>query len=165
MTYLEIDRAMIDITRQKCAECKARLDAIPKQNTTERKAVQLEYGIYTFCGNAGLLFTSARNQTLQTRRRFLDSVIDQYPKPGKIYQAIGEDEKLRFAAALQAELFLRDQWLGIQYDELAAAQTSKDTDRAFELKIKIGAAENMFAAWEVWRKENNVYPAVFEENK
>ena len=48
MTYLEIDQAIVDITRQMCAECKARLDTIPKENGTERKAVQLEYGMYTF---------------------------------------------------------------------------------------------------------------------
>ena len=58
MTDLEIDAALVAITRQKCEECKARLDAIPKTNATERKAVQLEYGMYTFCGNAGLLFNS-----------------------------------------------------------------------------------------------------------
>ena len=49
-------------------ELKARLDAVPKDKATERKAVQLEYGIYTFCGNAGLLFVVATLLLLCFRR-------------------------------------------------------------------------------------------------
>ena len=39
MTYLEIDKAIADIAKQHCAECKTRLDAISIENSTERKAV------------------------------------------------------------------------------------------------------------------------------
>ena len=161
MTYLEIDQAIIEITRQKCAECKARLDAIPKENTTERKAVQLEYGMYTFCGNAGLLHQGNREAPLKTRQRFLGNKLHKYPKLNDVYQSLDEEEKLRFLAALQAEIFLRDQWLGEQYAELSTAEASGDTEKIFELKIKIGSVETMFAAWEDWRVENNVYPKMF----
>ena len=165
MTYLEIDKALVDITRQKCAECKARLDALPKENVTEKKAVQIEHGMYTFCGNAGLLFntTGERNRVIQMRQRFLSGVLHKYPKPYHTYQTIDETEKMRFIASLQAEIFIRDQWLQAQYEELAAAKASGDVKKAFELKIKTGAAENMFAAWEAWRKGNGIYSGMFEE--
>ena len=165
MTYLEIDKAIVEIARRKCSECKMRMDAIPTENRTERKALQLEYGIYTFCGNAGLLFntTGDRSKTMQTRQRFLQNEINKYPKLNEIYQSINDEEKLRFIAALQAKLYIRDQWLHAQYAELAAAKASGDVKKEFELKIKIGAAETMFAAWEAWRKENFIYPAMFEE--
>ena len=166
MTYLEIDKAIIDITRQKCTECKARLEAIPKESITERKALQLEYGMYTFCGNAGLLFntTGDRSKTIQIRQRFLNNEIHKYSKLDKIYQTIDDEEKLRFIAALQAEMYIRDQWLNSQRAELAEAESSSDVEKVFEIKIKIGAVENMFSAWEAWRKENGIYPAMFEED-
>ena len=164
MTDLEIDAALVAITRQKCEECKARLDAIPKTNATERKAVQLEYGMYTFCGNAGLLFNAAsRDHWIEIRRPVVERLLPRYPRLQQIYHGLEEEEKPRFLAAVQAELFIRDQWLGQQRTELAAAEESGDTRRAFESKIKIGAAEAMFAAWEAWRTEHNVFPHLFEE--
>ena len=161
MTYLEIDEALVSITRQLCAACKERLDAIPRENASERKAVQLEYGMYTFCGNAGLLHQGNREAPLKTRQRFLENKLHKYPKLNDVYQNLDEEEKLCFLAALQAEIFLRDQWLGEQYAELSAAETSGDTEKIFELKIKIDSVETMFAAWEAWRVENIIYPKMF----
>ncbi|MBR6781873.1 MAG: hypothetical protein IKM33_01580 [Clostridia bacterium] len=58
MNYLDIDKALVDVTRSKCNECKARLDAIPKDRAAERKALLIENGMYALCGNAGLLFNT-----------------------------------------------------------------------------------------------------------
>lgn len=166
MTYLEIYKAIADITKEKCIECKNRLDMIPKENSTERKAVQLEYGIYNFCSNAGLLYGSdstKAEECLKKRKVFIIREIHKYPGLSTLYQSINEEEKMRFVSALQAEIFIRDQWLGVQYAELSKAEASGDFEKAFELKIKIGASENMFAVWEKWRIENNVYPNMFNE--
>lgn len=164
MTYIDIDKAIVDIVKQKCAECKVRLDRASKENPTERKALQLEYGMYTFCGNAGAMINGCdRRKVLEIRHRFLNGVISDYPRLNEAYRKIGGEEKLCFIAALQAELYIRDQWLGTQKAELAAAEASGDLKKAFEFRIKIGSAENMFASWESWRRENNVYPDMFEE--
>ena len=69
MTYLEIDKALVDITREKCAECKSRLESTPKDNVTERKALQVELGMYTLCGNAGLLFCTKAKKFKKIRRK------------------------------------------------------------------------------------------------
>ena len=166
MTYSEIDQAMINITRQKCDECRKRLNAVPKENLTERKALQLEYGMYTFCGNCGLLFNTTGQRTiLQKRQHFLEKQLHKYPNLDSCYSHLDEEEKMRWIAALQAEFYLRDQWLGEQFLELAAAEASGDTKKVFEFKIKVGAAQTMFAVWEAWRKENDIYPNMFEENQ
>ncbi|MBQ8358394.1 MAG: hypothetical protein IJX37_00570 [Oscillospiraceae bacterium] len=164
MTYLEIDKALVDITRKMCEECHVRLDAVPIENTTERKAVQLEYGMYIFCGNAGELFNTGweREKVLAVRQRFLNKILRKYPSLNNIYQTLGNEEKMCFVAALQAELYLRDDWIGKTTADLAAARVSGDTKNAFEITIKIGAVKNMFAAWEAWRIKNNVFPHMFE---
>ena len=49
MSYLEIHKSIAEITREKCDECKAKLDAVPRENVTERKALQLEKAARQTC--------------------------------------------------------------------------------------------------------------------
>ena len=166
MNYLDIDKALVDITRAKCDECKARLDATPKDNKAERKALLIENGMYTVCGNAGLLFNTygTREGLYRTRQNFWNyALLTKYPKHQEIYSALTDDEKLSFMAAWQADLFMRDQLLNGYVTELAQAEAAGDAKNTFELRIKIGAMGEMLAIWEGWRKENGVYPGLMEE--
>ena len=166
MNYLDIDKALVDVTRSKCNECKARLDAIPKDRAAERKALYIEYGMYTLCGNAGLLFnTDGGREVLyrKTRQNFWGYAMTKYPRHGEVYATLNDDEKLSFMAAWQAELFMRNQLLEKYVIELAQAEAAGDAQSAFELRIKIGAVREMLTIWENWRKENGVYPDLIKE--
>ena len=68
-----------------------------------------------------------------------------------------------FIAALQAEIYMRDQIVNGYYTEYEAAKAAGDEKNIFELRIKIGGCENVFKAWEAWRAEYNVYPGMFTE--
>lgn len=161
MTAIEIDKAMTDIVLEKQAECKSRLEAIPKENRNERKAVQIELGMYTLCLNAGLLH--CRGDRLSIRQNFMRNVLPRFPRVHAVYSALDEAEKTIFFAALQSELFMRDQIYRNYLAELAEAKAAGDTQNVFELQLKAGTVENVFAAWEAWRVANNVYPHMFEE--
>ena len=165
MHYLDIDKALVDITRAKCDECKARLDTVPKDNKAERKALQIELGMYTLCGNAGLLFNTygTREGLYRTRQNFFTYAMTKYPRHGGIYAALNDDEKLSFMAAWQADLFMRDQLLAGYITELAQAEAAGDAKNTFEFRIKIGAVREMLVIWENWRKENGIYPGLMEE--
>ena len=166
MNFLEIDKALVDVTRSKCNECKARLDAIPKDRAAERKALYIEYGMYTLCGNAGLLFNTGGGREVlyrKTRQNFWGYAMTKYPRHGEVYATLNDDEKLSFMAAWQAELFMRNQLLEKYVIELAQAEAAGDAKSAFELRIKIGAVREMLTIWENWRKENGVYPDLIKE--
>ena len=165
MNYLDIDKALVDITRAKCNECKARLDAIPKDRSSERKALMIENGMYTLCGNAGLLFNTygTREGLYRTRQNFFTYAMTKYPRHGEIYATLNDDEKLSFMAAWQADLFMRDQLLAGYITELAQAEAAGDAKNTFEFRIKIGAVREMLSIWEAWRAENGVYPNLMEE--
>ena len=165
MNYLDIDKALVDITRAKCDECKARLDAVPKDKMGERKALLIENGMYTLCGNAGLLFNTygTREGLYRTRQNFFNYILTKYPKHQEVYASLDEEEKMRFMAAWQADLFMRDQLLAGYVTELAQAGAAGDVKSTFELRIKIGAVREMLAIWEAWRVENGVYPRLIEE--
>ena len=165
MNYLDIDKALVDLTRAKCAECKARLDAVPKDNKAERKALLIEQGMYTLCGNAGLLFNAGweRQRTYQVRQNFWSMILPQFPRHEAVYTTLNDDEKLSFMAAWQADLFMRDQLLAGYITELAQAEAAGDTKNTFELRIKVGAVRAMLDIWATWRKENNIYPLEIQE--
>lgn len=165
MNYLDIDKALVDITRAKCNECKARLDAIPKDRSSERKALMIENGMYTLCGNAGLLFNTygTREGLYRTRQNFFTYAMTKYPRHGEIYATLNDDEKLSFMAAWQADLFMRDQLLAGYVTELTQAEAAGDTKNTFELRIKVGAVREMLSIWAAWRKENNIYPIEIKE--
>ena len=166
MNYLDIDKALVDLTRAKCAECKARLDAVPKDKPGERKALLIENGMYTLCGNAGLLFNtygSRETLYLKTRQNFFNYILPKFPRHEAVYTTLNDDEKLSFMAAWQADLFMRDQLLNGYVTELAQAEAAGDAKSTFELRIKIGGVREMLSLWEGWRKENEVYPGLMEE--
>ena len=165
MNYLDIDKALVDLTRAKCAECKARLDAVLKDKPGERKALLIENGMYTVCGNAGLLFNTYGNREglYRTRQNFFNYILTKYPKHQEIYASLSDDEKLSFMAAWQADLFMRDQLLAGYLNELSQAEAAGDTKNTFELRIKVGAVRAMLDIWATWRKENNIYPIEIKE--
>ena len=166
MNYLDIDKALVDLTRAKCAECKARLDAVPKDKGAERKALLIEQGMYTLCGNAGLLFNtygSRETLYLKTRQNFFNYILPKFPRHEAVYTALNDDEKLSFMAAWQADLFMRDQLLAGYITELTQAEAAGDAKNTFEFRIKIGAVREMLSIWEAWRAENGVYPNLMEE--
>ena len=165
MTHLEIYNALLAINQNMRDECHARLDAIPKENGTERRAVQLEHAMYKFCNASGLFNAFQIQQTLSDKQpQFLvyNKLLPKYPKLYSTYEALSNEDKWCFIAALHPELFIRDQWIEKKSAELAAAKASGDTKNAFEITIMIAAVKNMFAAWEAWRIENNVFPHMFE---
>ena len=166
MTHLEIYNALLAINQNMRDECQARLDAIPKENGTERKAVQLEYAMYNFCSASGLFNTDQIQQQAaygkQPHSLVYNKLLPKYPKLNSHYKALGIEDKWCFIAALHPELFIRDQWVTKKEAELAEATVSGDTKRVFELTMQLGAVKNMFAAWEQWRVENNVFPHMFE---
>ena len=160
MTYLEIDKALYDIVTEKYNECQSRLDAVPNENQTERQALIVEREMYGLCNRAGLIVyvLGKREGVLAMRRRVIGQILHKYPKLNEVFTQLEEEEKMRFIAALQAEIFMRDQIVNSYYTEFESAKIAGDTKNILEFQIKIGACENVFKAWEEWRKEHGIYP-------
>jgi hypothetical protein len=165
MTALEIDKAMYDIVKEKYDECQSRLDAVPIENKSERKALIIEREMYGLCNRAGLIVyvTGKRESVLATRRRVIGQILQRYPKLNNIFTKLDEDEKMIFIATLQAEIYMRDQIVNSYYIEFESAKSSGDMKNTFELQIKIGGCENIFRAWEEWRVEHNLYAGILSE--
>lgn len=164
MTYLEIDKALHDIVDEKYNECQSRLDAVPNENKNERKALIIEREMYGLCNRAGILVyvLGKRENVLTMRCRVVGQILQRYPKLNEVFTQLDEEEKMRFIAALQAEIYMRDQIVNSYYTEFEAAKASGDMKNILEFQIKIGGCENVFKAWEAWRKEHGIYPNLID---
>ncbi len=168
MNAIEIYKAQEDIANQKYMECKMRLEGVSAERKMERKALHIELGMYNLCLRAGLLDRGGNpidhaETALAHRNLFIPKIIVKYPGLAEIFRALSAEEKSEFIAAVQAELYMRDQIYRNYTAELEAATAAGDEESVFELRIKIGALESVFAAWEEWRKETGIYPGVFKE--
>ena len=97
MTCLEIDKAMYDIVCEKYNECQGRLDAVPKENQSERKALIIEREMYGLCNRAGMLVyvLGKRESVLATRKRVIGQILQRYPRLNKVYTQLDEEEKTK----------------------------------------------------------------------
>ena len=165
MTALEIDKIMYDIATGKYNYCQRRLDAVPMDHKVERKALIIEREMYGLCNRAGLLWYAlgTREACLRKRCGVIGQILQRYPRLNEVFTRLDEEERMIFIAALQAEIFMRDQFMRSYCAELKKAEAAKDLESSFELQIKIGACENVFKAWEQWRRENDLYAGMFSE--
>ena len=166
MTYLEIDKVLLDITIEMINECKIRASSVSKENKNEHKALMVELGMYQLCWRAGFLagtLSTRENVVNGMRARLIGQILQCYPAMNKIFLSLDEDERKIFIAALQAEIYMRDQIYKNYLVELEQAKMAGDAKNIFEFGIKVGAVERVFEAWEEWRVENDVYPGMFEE--
>ncbi len=170
MNAIEIYTAQEEIALEKYNECKARLAQTAAENKTEKKALHIELGMYSLCLRAGLFDRGGKapdhaQTALEHRNKFMPRIIAAYPRINELFRALPAEERGSFLAAIQAELYMRDQIYKTYLEQLGEAKAAGDAASVFELKIKTGALESVFAAWEAWRKKTGIYPDVFKEGE
>ena len=163
MTALEVDKALTDIVLKRYAECESRLNKIEKSLKTERKAIQIELGMYGLCLRAGLLYYTigSREDTLKHFSRQAEAIFSSFPKILKVYKEANDEEKLIMIAALRQEAFMRNQFSSKNEEEYQRAQELGYVSDAFELNIKINAINSVYKEWEAWRENNIKYSNMF----
>lgn len=165
MTAFEIDTALADIAIKKCYICEEKIKQLSKESLTEKKALQIQLGMYSLFLRAALLlyaYNGDREKRFENRKKLFDTHISAFPNIEKLYTDADQVEKEIIIAALQGEIFMRKQFLDEYAKELSQARKSNDTKRIFEFEIKTGAVTEVLKEWEDWRIKNNVYPNMFE---
>lgn len=163
MTALEIDKALTNIVLQMQSECENKLNSIEKDLKMERKAVQIELGMYSLCLRAGLLYHTigTRESTLKHFQNQANKIFASFPVIVQKYSEADEKEKLIMVASLRQEAFMRDQFSNKNESDYQKARKVNSVDDMFELKIKINATNKVYEAWEQWRKNTGIYPNMF----
>lgn len=166
MNINEIYNSLAETVIEFKDECKIRLESVPRERTTERKALQVELGMYSFCQRAGLLlmtetYKERGEAVIELRQNISESIMSaRFPYLYDLYLSLDDQNKKIFLAVFQAEIFMRDQIFESYKEELKNAKACGDEDRAFEFKIKVSALERVFSAWDKWRKDYQLYPDI-----
>ncbi|MBQ4561293.1 MAG: hypothetical protein IJA55_03040 [Clostridia bacterium] len=165
MNATEIYEALCVLAKSLYDECTQRLNSVPHQNKTERKALLLEQGMYGLSLRAGLMYMTLSDDkardVIKVRQIVFERITkEEYPQIYSQYEMMCDEEKQCMVSALQGEVFLRTQTYNKDIAELEYAQSKGLCDKVFELKIKTGALENVFNTWSDWRRENGIYPNV-----
>ncbi len=175
MKPLEIDRGLSQVMMDKIEESKKKLSTLPREAKTERKAVQIELGMYHLFLDFGQLYDVKQGNTAEEQRIHVLTIREKmmhrlghlslFPKIREIYDLADEEEKKRIIAALHGEMNMRAQMYSRYIKEWEAAKQCGDAPQAFETGLKVAVVEEGFRIWEQWRKDNNVYPDMFQEEK
>lgn len=167
MTTNDIFTALVDINKELLNQCKAKMETLSPDRKTERKALNVELGIYNACLRAGSLYktVSTWEELWNMRKNVAENMIYAYPKIGEVYFKANDNENQIIMAVTHSEMFIRNQLYEGYLSELDEATGANDTVKIFELQIKIGAMKSLFSAWEDWRTKNNLYPGMFEDVK
>lgn len=155
-------KALSQIALDMKNECETRLNNVDKSHSNERKAIQIELGMYGLCLRAGLLYytTGSEESLFNTLESQSSRTMIAYDKIKEKYLSLTDGKQL-FSIVVGREAFMRTQFYDAYINELALAEKSGSQEKAFEIKIKIGALNRIFTAWEEWRRENNIFPNMF----
>ena len=173
MNVLEIDKALTELINEKWKESEAKLAFLPKEAKNERKAVQIEIGMYSLFLRFGLLFDmkngdtyeQQRNHVLCIREKMLlkEELLSLFPKIKSAYERADDDEKKRIVATLHGEMYMRNNFYYKNLKDLEEAKRCNNIEKSFELGVKVSVLEDGFRIWEKWRQENGTYSGMFKE--
>lgn len=173
MNPLEIDKALVELLLEKIKKSRAKLSTLPKEAKNERKAVQIELGMYNLFVNFGFLYTlrkgdtyeQQRNHVLRIREKMTErmNLFIAFPKIKKAYDVADEVERKCIIAALHSEMHMRNSFYNKYLKDLEAAKQYNDVYKSFEIGLKVSVLEDGFRLLEKYRQENGIYPGMFEE--
>ena len=166
MTAVEIYMAQENIILQKYGECKERLENISEESADEINIFKIKLRTYFGCLHMGLLCATMKEghaeRALAARGKIISDVLVHYPRINEAFTSLKGDEKELFIAAVQGELYIRNKLYGNYISEYESAKASGNAEKASEFSIQIEAIEDVLNAFESWRKENGIYPCIFE---
>ncbi|MBQ6818173.1 MAG: hypothetical protein IJP35_01015 [Clostridia bacterium] len=181
MTALEIDRALSRVMTDQWNKSKQKLSDLPSDAKNERKAIQIEVGMYSLFMRFGQLcsvkaeemkveqrervfYIEQRERVLYIREQMIlrEKQLSAFPKIKALYEAADADEKQRIIAAFQGEIQMRCQMYARYLKDWEAAKQNGDAEESFEAGVKVAVVEEGFRLWEQWRKTNGIYPDLIE---
>lgn len=173
MNALEIDKALAELINEKWKEGEAKLALLPKEAKNERKALQIEIGMYSLFLRFGLLFDMKKGDTYEEQRSHVlwirekmilrEELLSLFPKIKRVYEVADDDEKKLVIATLQGEMYMRNSFYINNLKALQEAKKCNDVEKSFEFGLKCSVLEDGFRIWEKWREENGIYYGMFEQ--
>ena len=141
--------------RERDAACAERIDALGKENMTERGALQMQRGIYNVCLQAGLC-ACMPEPTQAIHQRFA-RFVHCCPQMAACHAALNDEDKALFEVATYPEIWMVSQFLESYRKERDAARESGEQALLFKAKLKYDVLRDVVAAWHEVRAEMGLW--------
>ena len=142
-----------------CNECSDRIRELPESSKIEKKAIQIEMGMYSMGYRAAIRYntTGPREQCIRIKSNHFLPLMEDFPKLKAVFERADDAERQRLPAALYGEVWMIKEYHGPNKAELERARISGDAKKIFEMNIKVGAIETLLSRWKEWRVRNGIY--------
>ena len=159
LSPIEIEKALAEISISMCKGCADRISALPENSKIEKKAIQIEMGMYSMGHRAAIRYNTigSREDCIRIKSNHFLPIMDEFPKLKEVYEAADDAERQRLTAALYGEVWMIKEYHEPNKAEFERARTSGDAKKIFEMNIKVGAIETLLSRWKEWRVKNGIY--------
>lgn len=152
MTVTELIENMKTIVDGYDSSFAKRMEELPKEAKTERKALLIQRGMCNVV-KAACLLAYANNSTLPLHKSRL-SYMSVSEKDQQTLSALSKNDKDTATAYLATIHFAKAYFLIPYKNELAVAENSDDNDMIFELRIKVKTFDIILTSLRDWWSEH-----------
>lgn len=145
---VEIEGAMFAALKSMQNDCESRIAALDSSAKNEKKALNVEKGMYRFCSNAGMLsgVGGDRERIIPVKADRLTKFISD-PKLAETFDKADDEEKLRLSAAFYGIVWMKSEVLPQYIREYEQAKESGDVRSQFEQQIKLKTITAVIRKW------------------
>ncbi len=155
MTEQMIHEALCRVVREKDAACVEKINALGKENATERGVLQMQRGIYNVCLQAGLC--ACMPDPAKTIHQRFPNFVRHFPQLAARHADLSEEQKATFEVALYPEIWMSSGFLEMYQKERDAARASGDQSMLFKARLKYEILHDVVAAWHNIRAEMGLW--------
>lgn len=163
MTEQMIYEALCRVVRERDTACIEKINALGRENATERGVLQMQRGIYNVCLQAGLC-ACMPEPTRAIHQRFA-RFVHCCPQMAACHAALNDEDKALFEVATYPEIWMVSQFLETYQKERDAARERGDQALIFKARLKYDVLCDVVAAWRETRSQMGLWAELKTEVK
>jgi len=154
MTVTELIESMKAIVDGYDRSFAKRMEELPKEAKTERKALHIQRGASSLVCRAGLLAYTANPENTVIHERRVEQLLPHDSKDYAVYSALEGDDRRLAAVYLDTVSYMIRQFLQRYENELTMAKDEGNDDTVFKLTLQINTINAVLDDLRAWWKNN-----------
>ncbi|MBE6705914.1 MAG: hypothetical protein E7583_11675 [Ruminococcaceae bacterium] len=154
MTVTELMESMKAIVDGYDSSFAKRMEELPKEAKTERKALHIQLGASSLVCRAGLLAYTADPENTVIHERRIELCLPHDSKDYTVYSALEEDDRRLASVYLDTINYMVYGFLQRYENELAMAKDERNDDTVFKLTLQINTIKAVLDDLRAWWAEH-----------
>ncbi len=154
MTVTELIQSMKAIVDSYDSSFAKRMEELPKEAKTERKALHIQIGASSLVSRAGLLAYTANPENTVNHERRIEQLLSHDSKDYAVYSALEGDDRRLASVYLDTINYMVRYFLHRYENELAMAKDTGNDDTVFKLTLQINTINAVLDDLRAWWAEH-----------